>query len=208
MRALQKLFTRATPRQIVPRRSPAIFTHLTRNKSSQATPSSPSATPSVSNGTRVALGPNLTSHFTTLDRAQQRQNSTDDRARGLYSTQIYHGQARPSPSSSHPCRRAFHSSARALSPVHVAPGPATGADTGVPIAAQMFGSEVKGNPTESEADVAADRSDADPLPPGKHHTIRLGPGDAAPRPTESEEDVAADRGGNATDPLGGGKKVR
>jgi hypothetical protein len=72
----------------------------------------------------------------------------------------------------------------------------------------MFGSEVKGNPTESEADVAADRSDVDPLPPELHHTICLGAGEAAPRPTESEEDVAADRGGAGEDPLWGGKEKR
>lgn len=65
-----------------------------------------------------------------------------------------------------------------------------------------FGEEVKGNPTESEADVAADRSDLDPLPPGLHHTIRMGPGEAAPHPTESEEDVAADLGRAGEDPLG------
>ncbi|KAM7182999.1 hypothetical protein V8F33_013871 [Rhypophila sp. PSN 637] len=52
--------------------------------------------------------------------------------------------------------------------------------------------EVKGNPTESEADVAADRSDDDPLPPEKHHTIPMPAGDLAPKPTEAEEDVRAD----------------
>ncbi|KAM7194635.1 hypothetical protein V8F20_007827 [Naviculisporaceae sp. PSN 640] len=52
--------------------------------------------------------------------------------------------------------------------------------------------EVKGNPTESEADVAADRNDDDPLPPEKHHTIRMPAGSAGPRPTEAEEDVRAD----------------
>jgi len=53
--------------------------------------------------------------------------------------------------------------------------------------------EVKGNPTESEADVAADRSDEDPLPPEKHHTIQMPAGDLAPKPTPSEEFVKADR---------------
>lgn len=53
--------------------------------------------------------------------------------------------------------------------------------------------EVKGNPTESEADVAADRSDDDPLPPEKHHTIQLPAGELAPKPTEAEEFVRADR---------------
>jgi len=59
--------------------------------------------------------------------------------------------------------------------------------------------EVKGNPTESEADVAADRSDEDPLPPEMHHTIRLPAGEAAAKPTDSEERVAADR--SMVDPL-------
>jgi len=54
--------------------------------------------------------------------------------------------------------------------------------------------EVKENPTESEADVAADRSDDDPLPPGLHQTILLPEGDALPKKkTDSEERVAADR---------------
>ncbi|KAL2022071.1 hypothetical protein VTK56DRAFT_6115 [Thermocarpiscus australiensis] len=84
-------------------------------------------------------------------------------------------------------------------------GPATGAGTGVLIAAQMFGSQVKANPTESEAVVAADRAEVDPLPPELRRTststIRLGASgeDAAPRPTESEEDVVADPG--REDPL-------
>lgn len=100
--------------------------------------------------------------------------AADERVRTFYSTQIYHGQG---------------------------PG-GTGAGTGVLISAQMFGTEVKGNPTESEADVAADRSDEDPLPQGMHHTIRLPVGDAGGKPTESEEDVAADRG--EVDPLAPG----
>lgn len=52
--------------------------------------------------------------------------------------------------------------------------------------------EVKGNPTESEAYVAADRSDEDPLPPEKRHTIQMPAGEAGPKPTESEENVRAD----------------
>ncbi|KAL2125524.1 hypothetical protein VTJ04DRAFT_1889 [Mycothermus thermophilus] len=67
--------------------------------------------------------------------------------------------------------------------------------------AMDFGGEIKGNPTDSEADVAADRSDVDPLPPGMHHTIRMGPGEAGPVPTESEADVAADLGRSGEDPL-------
>jgi hypothetical protein len=54
-------------------------------------------------------------------------------------------------------------------------------------------------PTESEEDVVADRSTDDPLPPGKHNTIRMPAGDAQPKPTESEEDVVADRSNE--DPL-------
>ncbi|KAK3693358.1 hypothetical protein B0T22DRAFT_39171 [Podospora appendiculata] len=60
--------------------------------------------------------------------------------------------------------------------------------------------EVHENPTESEEDVVADRSDEDPLPPGEHKIIRLPAGEAAPKPTEAEEDVAADR--SEEDPLG------
>jgi hypothetical protein len=147
------------------------------------------------------------SHFDTSDQKQQHPVVDDRTTRAFHSTQIYHGQARPSN------RRGMHSaggsqdrlSASSPPPPNMSStgGPATGAGTGVLISAQMFGTEVKGNPTESEADVAADRSDEDPLPPGLHHTIRLGAGDAAPRPTESEEDVAADRGGVGADPLWG-----
>ncbi|KAK4239278.1 hypothetical protein C8A03DRAFT_32616 [Achaetomium macrosporum] len=86
----------------------------------------------------------------------------------FYGTQIQHGQD-SSKISGH------------LSPGY-GPGPATGAGTGVFISAQMFGTEVKGNPTESEADVAADRCDADPLPPELHHRARSS-GEAGPRPT-------------------------
>ncbi|KAK0735194.1 hypothetical protein B0T26DRAFT_671367 [Lasiosphaeria miniovina] len=53
--------------------------------------------------------------------------------------------------------------------------------------------EVKGNPTESEEDVAADRSDDDPLPPEKHNIIQMPAGEAAPKLTDAEESVAADR---------------
>jgi hypothetical protein len=74
--------------------------------------------------------------------------------------------------------------------------------------AMSFGSEVKGNPTESEADVAADRCDDDPLPPGMHQTIRMPAGEAAVygHPTDSEERVAADRA--AEDPLRKGNPGR
>jgi len=62
--------------------------------------------------------------------------------------------------------------------------------------------EVKGNPTESEADVWADRADEDPLPPEMQHTIELPAGEAGPKPTESEERVRADRA--QEDPLKSG----
>ncbi|KAK0669069.1 hypothetical protein QBC41DRAFT_112476 [Cercophora samala] len=68
---------------------------------------------------------------------------------------------------------------------------------------QVFGSEVKVNPTQSEANVAADRGDIDPLPQGMHHTILMGAGDAGGRPTEAEEDVHADL--YMDDPLRGRK---
>ncbi|KAK4182864.1 hypothetical protein QBC35DRAFT_545641 [Podospora australis] len=59
---------------------------------------------------------------------------------------------------------------------------------------QVFGREVKVNPTQSEANVAADRGDIDPLPMGMHHTILLEEGGAGvyTRPTMSEESVHAD----------------
>jgi hypothetical protein len=155
------------------------------------------------------FGTDWSSHFAHPDDLQHR----DHRARASsYSTQIYHGQARPSD------KRGIHSVGqdRVTAPPPPSPGhhasgghgvgPATGSGTGVLVSAQMFGTEVKGNPTESEADVAADRSDEDPLPPGLHHTIRLGAGDAAPLPTESEADVVADRGGADADPLWAGEK--
>ncbi|EAQ93824.1 predicted protein [Chaetomium globosum CBS 148.51] len=161
------------------------------------------------------FGTDWSSHFTRPDDPQHRDHHTRASSN---STQIYHGQARPSH------RRGIHSvgqdrvTTTPTPPGHIAPnpspypnsGPATGAGTGVFVSAQMFGTEVKGNPTESEADVAADRSDLDPLPPGLHHTIRLGAGDAAPLPTESEADVVADRGAADADaePLWAGEKKR
>ncbi|CAP59738.1 uncharacterized protein PODANS_1_200 [Podospora anserina S mat+] len=68
---------------------------------------------------------------------------------------------------------------------------------------QVFGSEVKVNPTQSEANVAADRGDIDPLPQGMHQTILMGAGEAGGRPTEAEEDVHADL--YMDDPLRGRK---
>ncbi|KAH6651336.1 hypothetical protein F5144DRAFT_589576 [Chaetomium tenue] len=147
------------------------------------------------------FGTDWSSHFTRPDDPPHRDHHTRASSN---TTQIYHGQARPSN------RRGIHSVGQdrvaPTSNPYPVPGPATGAGTGVFVSAQMFGTEVKGNPTESEADVAADRSDYDPLPPGLHHTIRLGAGDAAPLPTESEADVAADRGGAGADPLWAGEK--
>lgn len=74
-------------------------------------------------------------------------------------------------------------------------------------ASQVYGSEVKVNPSESEADVAADRSEIDPLPQGMHRTICLDAGEVKVymQPTDSEAAVHADRDGE--DPLkrtGGG----
>ncbi|KAK4223560.1 hypothetical protein QBC38DRAFT_45612 [Podospora fimiseda] len=59
---------------------------------------------------------------------------------------------------------------------------------------QVFGSEVKLNPTQSEANVAADRGERDPLPMSMHHTILLDEGGAHEytKPTDSEESVHAD----------------
>ncbi|KAK4161112.1 hypothetical protein QBC43DRAFT_337506 [Cladorrhinum sp. PSN259] len=59
---------------------------------------------------------------------------------------------------------------------------------------QVYGSEVKVNPTQSEANVAADRGERDPLPMGMHHTILLDEGGAHEytKPTDSEERVHAD----------------
>lgn len=63
---------------------------------------------------------------------------------------------------------------------------------------QVYGSEVKLNPSESEADVAADRGEIDPLPMGMHHTILLDAGETSQwtRPTDSEEAVRADKTDN------------
>ncbi|KAB5585071.1 hypothetical protein GE09DRAFT_13888 [Coniochaeta sp. 2T2.1] len=68
---------------------------------------------------------------------------------------------------------------------------------------QVFGSEVKLNPSQSEANVAADRGEIDPLPMGMHHTILLDAGGTSEwtSPTESEADVRADR--YMDDPLRG-----
>ncbi len=121
------------------------------------------------------------------DSSRHTPYSYDDRARSFYSTQIYAGQVSP-PNHG----RAMHS--------------ASGGPPDVLETAHMFGREVKGNPTESEADVAADRSDLDPLPVEHHRTIRMGAGGAGPQPTESEEDVMADRGGAGMDPLWGTKR--
>ncbi|KAL2256389.1 hypothetical protein VTK26DRAFT_1748 [Humicola hyalothermophila] len=141
--------------------------------------------------------------------------TADDRACSFYSTQIYHGQ-RPSATSSPASTSTLPAARNGPKPppnrsiTTVTPGPATGAGTGVPIAAQMFGNDIKANPTESEADVAADRCGVDPLPAQfHHHTVDRGPGDAAtPRPTESEEDVSADRGLAGEDPLAGMRGAR
>ena len=60
---------------------------------------------------------------------------------------------------------------------------------------QVFGREVKVNPSQSEANVAADRGEIDPLPMGMHHTILLDAGETVQwtSPTESEADLRADR---------------
>lgn len=67
--------------------------------------------------------------------------------------------------------------------------------------------EVKGNPTESEADVWADRTDMDPLVDDCRtlhdmNTIELPAGEAEARPTDSEEAVRAERA--QEDPLRSG----
>jgi len=178
--------------------------HRKTSTNNQPNPTVTSATTAVDHPcSQGVYGADWSSHFTTSD--QHHHQPADYRTRAaFYSTQIYHGQARPSNR-----RSIHHSSSSALSQPTSNTGPATGAGTGVLISAQMFGTEVKGNPTESEADVAADRSDDDPLPPHLHRTIRLGAGNAAPRMTESEEDVVADRGVGGEDPLWGptGRKV-
>ncbi|KAK4038999.1 hypothetical protein C8A01DRAFT_16973 [Parachaetomium inaequale] len=208
MRTLQRItaaFPKATTLRTIATRTTTIDTLRRRTSPSHPTktpPATSSTTPLDLPSNQGVFGTDWRSHFDASDQ----QHPVDDRLRAFYSTQIYHGQARPSN------RRGIHSAGQdrvvsATSPpppnMNATGGPATGAGTGVLVSAQMFGTEVKGNPTESEADVAADRSDDDPLPPGLHHTIRLGAGDAAPRPTESEEDVVADRGGVDADPLWG-----
>ncbi|KAL2192654.1 hypothetical protein P885DRAFT_72848 [Corynascus similis CBS 632.67] len=211
MRALQSL-TAALPRafalrMFATRAAPTISTARTHRKNATEHHPNPPATSAT---TPLDLSPNQgvygsdwSSHFNASSEGHHSAQPIDDRTRACYSTQIYHGQARPSN------RRGIHHSAWAAAPQvqpNVGAGPATGAGTGVPIAAQMFGAEVKGNPTESEADVAADRSEDDPLPAQFHRTIRLGAGGAAPSRTESEEDVVADRGRGGDDPLAGIKK--
>jgi hypothetical protein len=201
MRALQRItntLPRATALRTVATRATTIDTLRARRKTSPQSANQPAI--SASNpldlpSNQGVYGADWSSHFdTTNSKLTQDDRST----RSFYSTQIYHGQSCPLPSS----QRSLHSDQVIASTTNPGPGPATGLGTGVSISAQMFGAEVKGNPTESEADVAADRSDLDPLPPELHHTIRLGAGEAAPRPTESEEDVVADRGGFEMDPLG------
>ncbi|KAK1782029.1 hypothetical protein QBC45DRAFT_18587 [Copromyces sp. CBS 386.78] len=56
-------------------------------------------------------------------------------------------------------------------------------------------------PSQSEANVKADRSEIDPLPMGLHHVIPLPAGQAIPEPTESEWNVRADRCSMEEDPL-------
>lgn len=165
-----------------------------------------SARPAEQSGNTSEITPSqgvfFGSDWTHWESSSHNPFTADDRARALYSTQIYNGQRHTSPASTPPPTIIPKvNSKRTIITAPPGSGPATGAGTGVPIGAQMFGNEVKGNPTESEADVAADRCDEDPLPPGLHHTICLGAGDAAPRPTESEEDVCADRGTAGVDPL-------
>lgn len=207
MRALQRI-TVTLPRATAVRSMATRPTTIDALRAQHQT--SPNSSASATNpinqpSNQGVFGTDWSSHFTHPEDLQHR----DHRARASsHSTQIYHGQARPSD------RRGIHSVGQDRVTVPPPPpsppghhasgggaGPATGSGTGVLVSAQMFGTEVKGNPTESEADVAADRSDYDPLPPGLHHTIRLGAGDAAPLPTESEADVVADRGGADADPL-------
>lgn len=196
MQRITAIYPRATALRTLTARATTTTTlraHRTapsRDSTSPATPTNP--------GTQTIFGLARGTHW---DTSHHTPYSLDDRARSLYSTQIYAGQVNPQQQQQQQVqqRRGMHSG-------NVTPGPATGAETGVRISAQMFGAEVKGNPTESEADVAADRSDLDPLPVELHHTIRLGPGDSGPNPTESEADVMADRGGSGMDPLWGVKR--
>ncbi|KAL2174168.1 uncharacterized protein P884DRAFT_315246 [Thermothelomyces heterothallicus CBS 202.75] len=224
MRGLQRTtgaLPRATPGQLricATRHSRTINTLQAQQKTSgdhqrAGAPATSASTPlDLSRNQGLHYGANRSSHFTASSESHSLLQQADDRARALYTTQIYHGQARP------PSRRGIHHhSAPAASSSQAdggssgvirgpAAGAGTGAGTGVSTSAQKFGSAVKGNPTESEADVAADRAEDDPLPPQLHHTIRLGAGGAAPRRTESEEDVVADRGAVGEDPLARVKK--
>ncbi|KAH8770527.1 ribosomal subunit 39S-domain-containing protein [Hyaloscypha finlandica] len=63
---------------------------------------------------------------------------------------------------------------------------------------------VKENPTESEEDVAADRSTIDPLHPSSPE-VEVDETAEKKNPTESEEDVAADR--STVDPLSGSTQI-
>ncbi|KAK3395831.1 hypothetical protein B0T20DRAFT_487356 [Sordaria brevicollis] len=63
-------------------------------------------------------------------------------------------------------------------------------------------------PSQSEANVKADRSEIDPLPMGMHKVIPLPAGSAMPEPTESEWDVRADRASMEEDPLRDTRKFR
>ncbi|KAL2167287.1 hypothetical protein VTG60DRAFT_1446 [Thermothelomyces hinnuleus] len=232
MRGLQRTtgaLPRATPallRTCATRHSRTINTLHAQQKTSgdhqrANAPATSATTPLDLSRNQGVYGAYWSSHFTASSESHSLLQQADDRARALYTTQIYHGQARP------PSRRGIHhhsapaasssqadgssgvastSSSNSSSSSSSTRGPATGAGTGGSISAQKFGSAVKGNPTESEADVAADRAEDDPLPPQLHHTIQLGAGGAAPRRTESEEDVVADRGAVGEDPLARVKK--
>ncbi|KAL2150961.1 hypothetical protein VTH82DRAFT_6059 [Thermothelomyces myriococcoides] len=217
----KNILPRATPalimRTCVARRSRPISTLRAEQKTSgnqqwASSPATSATTPPDLSRNRGVYGAYRTSHHAAFSEGHGILQQADGCTRALYTTQIYHGQARPH------SRRGMHHqhqptpAASSEATTTSGPsggsikGPMTGFGTGVGISAQMFGSAVKGNPTESEAYVAADRAEEDPLPAGLHHTIRLGAGDAAPRPTESEEDVVADRGAAGEDPLGRGRK--
>ncbi|AEO59540.1 hypothetical protein MYCTH_2307924 [Thermothelomyces thermophilus ATCC 42464] len=224
MRGLQRTtgaLPRATPgllRTCATRHSRTINTLQARQKTSgdqqrANAPATSATTPLDLSRNQGVYGANWSSHFTASSESHSLLQQADDPARALYTTQIYHGQARP------PSRRGIHHHSAPAASSSQADGssssssssisrPAAGAGTGtgVSASAQKFGSAVKGNPTESEADVAADRAEDDPLPPELHHTIQLGAGGAAPRRTESEEDVVADRGAVGEDPLARVKK--
>jgi uncharacterized protein involved in copper resistance len=69
-----------------------------------------------------------------------------------------------------------------------------------PAATEIDETAVKGNPSESEADVAADRSTVDPLHPKRSVEVDEVDETAVKKnPSESEADVAADR--SSVDPL-------